>query len=198
MLNRISRHAPEWLRDFEEYIEIWKFYEVVDDADDQIYYNFQQFFVESANDEGLRRWETAFNLPHTGTLDERTKAILLLLRAKVPYSMKWLKNYLKIAWDDPNPFVVVHNNGDYIITFQPKKEIDIEAFINAIRKKIPANLEIEVLPAPIVIDENYIGQGMLESTGVKLLSSGVYDERIINPIFLGQGVYEADGVKLYQ
>lgn len=195
MLNRISRHAPEWLRDLEEYIEIWKFYELVDDADNQITHNLNQFFVEFADYEGLERWETAFNLPHTGTLDERTQAILLLLQAKIPYTFKWLKGYLKVIWSDEKPHVIVHANGDYIITFQPKKEIDYDEFYEIMRKKLPANLQIEVLPAPFVIDDSWLGQGVYDSAGVRLLSSGIYDEELIHPIFLGQGIYESEGVQ---
>lgn len=195
MLNRISRHAPEWLRDLEEYIEIWKFYELVDDAENQIIHNTNQFFLETADEEGVTRWEDAFNLPHTGTLDERTQNVLLLLQAKIPYTFRWLKDYLKIVWDDPKPHVVVHLNGDYIITLQPKKEIDVELFLDIMRKKIPANLEIELLPAPFVIDDTWLGEGILDSAGVRFLSSGIYDEQIVQPVILGQGVYESEGTK---
>lgn len=196
MLNRISRHAPEWLRDLEEYIEIWKFYELVDDAENQIGHNLSQFFVDLADEEGVTRWENAFDLPHTGTLDERKEAILLLLRAKIPYTFRWLKSYLNVIWDDPKPHVVVHFNGDYIITFQPKKEIDTEQFFEVMRRKIPANLQIEILPPPLFIDDDYIGEGTYDAAGIKLLSSGIYDETIKSYVFVGQGVYESEGKQL--
>lgn len=195
MLNRISRHAPEWLRDLEEYIEIWKFYELVDLGEEQIEYNINQFFVELAEEEGVNRWEEAFGLPHTGTLDERRQAVLLLLQAKIPYTFRWLKNYLKIVWDDPKPHVIVHANGDYIITFQPKKEIDTELFYEVMRRKIPANLAIEILPVPFVIDDTWLGEGVLDSAGLRLLSSGIYDEEIDNILYVGQGIYESEGTK---
>lgn len=195
MLNRISRHAPEWLRDLEEYIEIWKFYELVDEAEGQIEHNLDQFWVELADEEGLTRWEDAFDLPHTGTIEHRRQEILLLLQAKIPYTFRWLKNYLKIVWDDPKPHVVVHFNGDYIITFQPKQEIDYEQFFKVMRKKIPANLAIEILPAPFVIDDTWLGQGVLDSAGIRLLSSGIYVGEMANQAYIGQGVYESEGTK---
>ena len=193
MSNRISRHAPEWLRDLEEYIEIWKFYELVDEADAQVTHNIDQFFLELADEEGVRRWEDAFNLPHTGTFESRKQTVLLLLQAKIPYTFRWLKDYLKIIWDDPKPHVVVHLNGEYIVTFQPKKEIDENAFYEIMRRKLPANLDIEILPAPIVIDDSWLGEGVLHSTGLKLFSSGIYDETMISNIYYGQGVYESEG-----
>lgn len=196
ILNRINRHAPEWLRDIEEYIQIWNMYELVDETDAQIEHNINQFFVELADEEGIFRWENAFDLPHTGTLEERREAILMLLRAKIPYTFRWLKKYLRIIWDDPKPHVVVHLNGDYIITFQPKKDIDYEAFYAFMRKKIPANLAIELLPAPIVIDDTWIGQGVLDSVKLRLLSSGIYDEILVVDNYLGQGIYEAEKTKL--
>ena len=189
MLNRISRHAPGWLRDLEEYIEIWKFYELVDEAEGQMEYNFNQFWVELADEEGLTRWEDAFDLPHTGTIEDRRQAILLLLQAKIPYTFRWLKNYLTIIWDDPKPHVVVHLNGDYIITFQPKTDIDLETFYKTMRKKIPANLQIEIL-------DYYLGEGVLDSAGLHLLSSGIYDESMVNQAFVGEGVYESEGTKI--
>lgn len=195
MLNRISRHAPGWLRDLEEYIEIWKFYELVDEAEGQIEHNLDQFWVELADEEGLTRWEDAFDLPHTGTIEHRRQEILLLLQAKIPYTFRWLKNYLKIVWDDPKPHVVVHFNGDYIITFQPKQEIDYEQFLKVMRKKIPANLAIEILPAPFIIDDTWLGQGVLDSAGIRLLSSGIYIGEMANQAYIGQGVYESEGDK---
>lgn len=196
MLNRISRHAPEWLRDLEEYIEIWKFYEIVDEAENQIEHNLDQFWVDLADEEGITRWEVAFDLPHTGTLEERKQAILMLLQAKIPYTFRWLKNYLSIIWDDYKPHVVVHFNGDYVITFQPKKEIDMEQFYEVMRKKIPANLAIEVLPAPFVIDDTWLGEGVLDSAGLHLLSSGVYIGEMVTNAVIGQGVYESEGNKI--
>lgn len=195
MLNRISRHAPEWLRDLEEYIEIWKFYFLLDDAERQIEYNFNQFWVTLADEEGIFRWEEAFDLPHTGTLENRRQEVLLLLQAKIPYTFRWLKNYLSIIWDDPKPHVVVHLNGDYIITFQPKKEIDVETFYKVMRKKIPANLQIEILPPPIGIYDYYLGEGVLDSVGLHFLSSGIYDETPYQPLYIGQGVYISDSTK---
>lgn len=195
MLNRISRHAPGWLRDLEEYIEIWKFYQLVDEAEGQINHNLDQFWVDLADEEGITRWENAFDLPHTGTLEERKQAILMLLQAKIPYTFRWLKNYLSIIWNDYKPHVVVHLNGDYIITFQPKQDIDYEAFYEVMRKKIPANLAIEILPAPFVIDDTWLGQGVLDSAGIRLLSSGIYVGEMANQAYIGQGVYESEGTK---
>ena len=196
MSNRISRHAPEWLRSLEEYIEIWKFYEIVDEADAQITHNIDQFFLELADEEGVRRWEDAFNLPHTGTFENRKQTVLLLLQAKIPYTFRWLKDYLKIVWNDPKPHVVVHVNGEYIITFQPKQEIDEKAFYEIMRKKLPSNLEFEILPAPIVIDDSWYGQGIVHSTGWKIFSSGIYDEEMLQNVYIGQGVYDAEGRRL--
>ena len=196
MLNRISRHAPEWLRDIEEYIEIWKFYEIVDDADAQITHNIDQFFLELADDEGVKRWEDAFDLPHTGTFEERRDVVLRLLQAKIPYTFRWLKDYLKIIWDDPKPHVVVHFNGDYIITFQPKEEINENDFYEIMRKKLPANLQIEILPAPFVIDDSWCGEGVYNATGWKIFSSGLYDEQMVEQAYIGQGVYDAESRKL--
>lgn len=193
MLNRISRHAPEWLRDLQEYIEIWKMYELIDDADEQISHNIDQFFVDGADEEGVYRWEEAFDLPHTGTMEDRKEALLLLLQAKIPYTFRWLKNYLKIVWDDPKPHVVVHFNGDYIITFQPKQEINEAQFYEVMRKKIPANLEIEILPAPFVIDDSWLGEGVLDSAGLHLLSSGIYEPDMVTKAFIGQGILESEG-----
>lgn len=196
MLNRISRHAPEWLRDIEEYIEIWKFYEIVDDADAQITHNIDQFFLELADAEGVKRWEDAFDLPHTGTFEERRDVVLRLLQAKIPYTFRWLKSYLKIIWDDPKPHVVVHFNGDYIITFQPKKEINEADFYEIMRRKLPANLQIEILPAPFVIDDSWLGEGVYNATGWKIFSSGLYDEQMIEQAYIGQGIYDAEGRQL--
>ena len=196
MLNRISRHAPGWLRDLEEYIEIWKFYEIIDDAEEQAEHNLSQFWVELADEEGVTRWEDAFDLPHTGTLEDRKQAILMLLQAKIPYTFRWLKNYLSIIWNDSKPHVVVHLNGDYIITFQPKQEINMEDFYKVMRKKIPANLAIEILPAPIGIYDYYLGEGVLDSAGLHFLSSGIYDESLVNQAYLGQGVYMSEGTEV--
>lgn len=193
VLNRISRHAPEWLRDLEEYIEIWRFYELLDEGDEQINHNFQQFFVELADNEGVTRWENAFGLPHTGTLEDRQNEVLRLLQAKIPYTFRWLKDYLRVIWDDPKPHVVVHFNGDYIITFQPKKEINYEDFYDIMRKKLPANLQIEVLPAPFVIDDSWQGEGIFDSAGLRILSSGIYDEQMVQNAVIGQGVFESEG-----
>lgn len=196
MLNRISRHAPEWLRDLEEYIEIWKIYQLLDEGEAQIEHNINQFFLDVADEEGVTRWEDALGLPHTGTLEERRREVQYLLSAKIPYTFRWLKNYLSVMWNDPKPHVVVHLNGDYILTIQPKQDIDVDAFLKLMRKKIPANLEIEMLPAPIGIYDYYLGEGVFDSAGWRLLSSGIYDEEMVESVYLGEGVYEGEGQKV--
>lgn len=192
MSNRIDKHAPEWLRELEEYIQIWNMYPALDDAEAQIEYNNNQFFLDTAGVEGITRWESALGLPHTGTLDERRQNVLFLLQAKIPYTMRWLQNYLRIQWNDPKPHVVVHLNGDYILTIQPKDNILKEKFEAILRRKIPANIAIEWLPAPIGIYDYYSGQGVYDAENVELLSSGIYIPDLILETYYGGGLYIAE------
>lgn len=55
-----------------------------------------QQFIDSADDYGISRWEKILRItPGKGdTLDERKERILLILRMKLPYTIRWLRQWL--------------------------------------------------------------------------------------------------------
>ncbi len=96
MVRRILDYLPVVLRDVPEFMELMAAeqpeIEALWDAQDGALSN---QFVLTAEDYGLRRWERMLNISPKGTPEARRIRILSLLGLKLPYTVRWLKNWLE-------------------------------------------------------------------------------------------------------
>ncbi|MCL2463149.1 MAG: YmfQ family protein [Defluviitaleaceae bacterium] len=102
-------------------------------------------FVVTATDYGLSRYEKMLKIrPESGDSFERRRArILLRLTSQLPFTMRWLENWLESFFGTNNYRVIV---SDYVLQVMLTNDLLslAQEVMKYLREKIPANIGLTV------------------------------------------------------
>ena len=148
---RLKKYLPEFVSNIKEFQELDKtISQEVDELRNKLEQLQENQFIETANEEGLRKYEQLLNLNSTNDIELRRFNILNKYNSTIPFSMMWLRNTLNTTVGRGD-FLVELDNQRYTLTISvvKNKEHLIDALEKDLRKKIPANivLNINVLSA---------------------------------------------------
>lgn len=156
---RLKKYLPEFISSIKEFQELDKVLSVeINSLRDKLEQLQDNQFIESANDEGLKRYEQLMGLPSDGDIELRRFNILNKYNSTLPFTMVWLKNMLNTTLGKGN-FLLDINYISYALTISvmASKEHLISSLYKDLRKKIPCNLVLNITTlAPVEVD-NYIG-----------------------------------------
>lgn len=165
---RLKKYLPEFVSSIKEFQELDKTCSVeIDKLRNKLQQLQDNQFIETANEEGLRKYEQLLRLNGTNDVELRRFNILNKYNSTIPFSMMWLRNTLNTTIGRGD-FLMELDNAKYELTISvvKNKEHLIDSLRRDLRKKIPANmvLNINVL-SPI---EDTLYTGFYIQTGDKL------------------------------
>ncbi|HIT73811.1 MAG TPA: DUF2313 domain-containing protein [Candidatus Fimicola cottocaccae] len=143
----LIEHLPSFMADIDEFK---KLFNVEEEIFSELYNAFKKYennlWIETADDEGIKKREKFLGIDKPyGTLEDRRKVVLSEWSGVLPFNYytldKWLSSYLEkynytieISFDEYKLYV--------LLSLSVKEH---ETYIkNALRKKIPANMIIEI------------------------------------------------------
>lgn len=137
----LKEYWPRYLQDLIEFEQIagseqpefMKSRQIVQAAPDD-------FFFESLSDYGCRRWEAILGLSvGDGPLEERRARIKAMWNTELPYTYRWLTNWLRSLCGVDNPAPTIDG---YSIQIKLPSGVDYLRILDDLRQRIPANLVI--------------------------------------------------------
>ena len=156
---RLKKYLPGFIGGIKEFQELDKTVSIeIDELRAKILQIQENQFIETASDEGLRRYEQLMRLPSTGDIELRRFNILNKYNSTIPFTMRWLNNMLNTTLGKGN-FLLDINYNKYTLTISivASKEHLIEMLYKDLRKKIPCNLVLNITTlAPVEVD-SYAG-----------------------------------------
>lgn len=156
---RLKKYLPEFISSIKEFQELDKTCSIeIDELRKKLYQLQQNQFIETANQEGLRRYEQLIGLSSEGDEQLRRFNILNKYNSTIPFTMVWLKNMLNTTLGKGN-FLLDINYRHYTLTISvvASKEHLTSSLYKDLRKKIPCNLVLNITTLAPVQAENYIG-----------------------------------------
>lgn len=156
---RLKKYLPEFISNIKEFQELDKTVSIeVDELRNKLQQIQLNQFIETANEEGLRRYEQLIGLSSDGDEQLRRFNILNKYNSTIPFTMVWLKNMLNTTLGKGD-FLLDMNHSEYTLTIGivASKEHLIPVLFKDLRKKIPCNLILNSITLTPVQAENYIG-----------------------------------------
>lgn len=156
---RLKKYLPTFISSVKEFKELDK---VVSIELDEIHAKLEQIqnnqFIESANDEGLRRYEKMLDIVHADDLETRKFNILNKYNSTIPFTLRWLNNTLTTTLGNGN-FLLDMDYKRYTLTISIAacKEQHIETLYKDLRSKIPCNVVLTITTLSSIEMSNYIG-----------------------------------------
>ena len=142
MERKLIDYLPYVIRDYAEFQgimgseqpEIERAWDSVDDL-------FDNQFISTAGNMGLSRWEKILEITPKGTdtLEDRRFRILTRINEELPYTYRWLVNWLQSLCGADNPAPVVDG---YTLWVSLPSGVDYMNILDELRQRIPANLAI--------------------------------------------------------
>ena len=166
----LKKYLPEFISRIKEFQELDKVYSVeIDELRGKLELLQDNQFIESANDEGLRRYEQMLGLPSTGDLETRRFSILNKYNSTIPFTMMWLRNILNTTLGKGN-FLLDMNYKCYTLTISvvASKEHLIPIIYNDLRKKIPCNLVLNFTTLEPIQMDYYVGMQIGTADEIKI------------------------------
>ena len=155
---RLKKYLPKFVGEIKEFQELDQTVSVeIDKLRDKLEQLQANQFIETANDEGLRRYEQILGLSSASDLETRRFNILNKYNSTIPFTLRWLTNMLNTTLGKGN-FLLDIDYRCYTLTISvaTSKEHLIPMIYKDLRKKIPCNLVLKVTTLePIKID-NYV------------------------------------------
>ena len=156
---RLKKYLPEFVSNIKEFQELDK---TCSAEIDKLRNKLQQLqdnqFIETANEEGLRKYEQLLNLSSANDIELRRFNILNKYNSTIPFSMMWLRNTLNTTVGRGD-FLMELDNSKYALTISvvKNKEHLIGVLKKDLRKKIPANMVLNINVLSPIEDTLYTG-----------------------------------------
>ena len=167
---RLKKYLPEFISEIKEFQELDKVCSVeIDELRNKLQQLQDNQFIETADDEGLRKYEQMLNIAYVEDEAVRRFKILNKYNSTIPFTMMWLNNTLNITLGKGN-FLLDMNYGEYALTISvlASKEQHIETLYKDLRKKIPCNLVLNITTLePIQVDK-YVGAYIRTADKIKI------------------------------
>ena len=167
---RLKKYLPEFIGEIKEFQELDQTLSVeIDKLRDRLEQLQSNQFIESANDEGLKRYEQMLGLSITGDLETRRFNILNKYNSTIPFTMMWLGNTLSTTLGKGN-FLIDMNHKCYTLTISviASKEHLIPMIYDDLRKKIPCNLVLNVTTLEPIQMDFYMGMQIRTADEVRI------------------------------
>ena len=156
---RLKKYLPEFISEIKEFQELDKTVSVeIDKLREKMQQLQDNQFIESADSEGLSRYEKMLSIAYEEDVATRRFNILNKYNSTIPFTLTWLTNMLNITLGKGN-FLMDMNYNQYTLTISvlASKEHLIETLYKDLRKKIPCNLVLNITTlAPVEVD-SYAG-----------------------------------------
>ena len=156
---RLKKYLPKFMGEIKEFQELDQVVSLeIDKIRDKLEQLQANQFIESANDEGLRRYEQILGLSSASDLETRRFNILNKYNSTIPFTLRWLTNMLNTTLGKGN-FLLDMDYRCYTLTISvvSLKEYIIPMIYNDLRKKIPCNLVLSITTLEPIQTDNYIG-----------------------------------------
>lgn len=156
---RLKKYLPEFISSIKEFQELDQVLSIeIDVLREQLTQLQENQFIETANEEGLKRHEQMLNIAPVNDVEMRRFNILNKYNSTIPFTMVWLENMLNTTLGKGN-FLLDINCKSYTLTISAvaSKEHLISSLYKDLRKKIPCNLILNITTLAPVQAENYIG-----------------------------------------
>ena len=156
---RLKKYLPEFISEIKEFQELDKVCSAeIDILRDKLQQLQDNQFIESANDESLRRYEQMLGLAGIGDLEARRFNILNKYNSTIPFTIRWLNNMLNTTLGNGNFLIDMdHERYSLTISIVQAKEQFIEVLYQDLRKKIPANIALYINLLSSIEAEQYVG-----------------------------------------
>ena len=156
---RLKKYLPEFISSIKEFQELDQVLSIeIDVLREQLTQLQENQFIETANEEGLKRHEQMLNIAPVNDIEMRRFNILNKYNSTIPFTMVWLKNMLNTTLGKGN-FLLDINCMNYTLAISvvASKEHLISSLYKDLRKKIPCNLILNITTLAPVQVENYMG-----------------------------------------
>lgn len=167
---RFKKYLPEFVSSIKEFQELDQTVSAeIDDLRNKIQQIELNQFIETADEDGLKKHEQLIGLSGQGDVDLRRFNILNKYNSTIPFTMVWLKNMLNTTIGKGN-FLLDMNYGSYILTISiaTSKEHLISSLYKDLRKKIPCNMVLNITTLAPVEADNYIGFYIRSADQIKI------------------------------
>ena len=156
---RLKKYLPEFISNIKEFQRLDVTVSVeINKLKDKLLQLQDNQFIETADDEGLSRYEKMLSIPYSEDVATRRFNILNKYNSTIPFTMMWLTNTLNTTLGKGN-FLLDMNYGEYVLTISilNSKEQHIETLYKDLRKKIPCNLVLNITTLEPIEVNKYMG-----------------------------------------
>lgn len=171
----LLEHVPFFMKEVQEFKQIVKAenpeFDLIQDVSQDMMNN---QFIQDSTEYGVERWEKILGiLPNkSDTLEDRKQAILTMINAHVPYTMRSLKNMLAGICGENN-FTVNYNNERFVLEIEifELQDSKLRVLLELLKEMMPANLVVNVSIITELLTEN--GESMLTEEGEAILADSI-------------------------
>lgn len=156
---RLKKYLPEFIDGIKEFQELDKTVSVeIDELRKRLQQLQDNQFIESANSEGLSRYEKMLSIPYVEDVATRRFNILNKYNSTIPFTMRWLNNMLNTTLGKGN-FLLDMDCNKYTLTISivKSKEQLMESLKRDLRKRIPANIVLNIIVLSAIELDVYTG-----------------------------------------
>lgn len=156
---RLKKYLPEFISNIKEFQELDATISTeIDELREKISQIQNNQFIETANEEGLRRHEQMLNIAPVNEIEMRRFNILNKYNSTIPFTIAWLTNTLNTTIGR-GEFLIDMNYSTYTLTISvvKNKEHLIESLKRDLRKRIPANLVLTINVLSAIEQDVYTG-----------------------------------------
>ena len=167
---RLKKYLPEFISEVKEFQELDKVCSVeIDELRSKIELLQDNQFIESANNEGLRKYEQMLNIGYVEDVATRKFNILNKYNSTIPFTLSWLNNMLNTTLGKGN-FLLDIDYKCYTLTISvvASKERLIPMIYDDLRRKIPCNLVLNVTTLEPIQMDYYMGMQIRTADEVKI------------------------------
>ena len=167
---RLKKYLPEFVSSIKEFQELDQTVSVeIDELRNKLQQLQDNQFIESANEEGLRRYEQILGLSSASDLETRRFNILNKYNSTIPFTVKWLTNMLNTTLGNGNFLLDMDFRGYTLnISVAKQKEQFIETLRTDLRKKIPANLVLKINVLNQIETDQHVGFQIRTADEIKI------------------------------
>lgn len=143
---RLKKYLPEFVNSIKEFQELDTTISIeIDELRQKLLQLQENQFIETANEEGLKRHEQMLNIAPVKDIEMRRFNILNKYNSTIPFTIAWLTNTLNTVIGRGG-FLIDLDYGTYTLTISAvkNKEHLIESLKRDLRKRIPANLVLTI------------------------------------------------------
>ena len=156
---RLKKYLPEFVSNIKEFQELDATISTeIDELREKLLQLQENQFIETANEEGLKRHEQMLNIAPVKDIEMRRFNILNKYNSTIPFTTAWLTNILNTTVGRGG-FLIDMNYSRYTLTINVVKDKEhlIERLKGDLRKRIPANLVLTINVLSAIEQDIYTG-----------------------------------------